>query len=161
MTSYLLDGAHPRDQILCKGPFGGFYLREVKRPILMLAGGTGLAPFLSMLGRLAEIRCRQPIHLIYGVTNDADLIEVDTLEAFSQSMDNFTFTTCVANPDSSHSRKGFVTHQIEPRHLYNGELDIYLCGPPPMVSAVQVFFREGGILPAGFHYERFAASGDA
>lgn len=160
MTSYLLDSARPGDQIFCKGPLGGFYLREVKRPILMLAGGTGLAPLLSMLGRLAEIGCSQPIHLIYGVTNDADLIEVDTLEALSQSMDHFTFTTCVASPDSSHSRKGFVTHQIEPRHLYDGELDIYLCGPPPMVSAAQAFLREGGISPAGFHYERFAASGD-
>ena len=36
------------------GPAGSFYLREIKRPLLLLAGGTGLAPFLSMLGKIAD-----------------------------------------------------------------------------------------------------------
>ena len=49
--------------------------------MLFLAGGTGLAPFLSMLGRLRALpRSGHPIHLVYGVTNDADLVEVAALE---------------------------------------------------------------------------------
>jgi benzoate/toluate 1,2-dioxygenase reductase subunit len=40
------------------GPYGSFYLRPVARPVLLLAGGTGIAPFLSMLDVLAAKRFR-------------------------------------------------------------------------------------------------------
>jgi benzoate/toluate 1,2-dioxygenase reductase subunit len=45
--------------------------------------------------------------------------------------------------------------------LNNGEVDIYLCGPPPMVNAVATALRERGITPAGFWYEKFIASQSA
>ena len=52
MTTYLRDRAQPGDRIEFNGPLGSFYLRELKRPALLLAGGTGLAPFLSMLEKI-------------------------------------------------------------------------------------------------------------
>ena len=55
------------------GPFGSFYLRNVTRPVLMLAGGTGIAPFMSMLQILEEKASEYPIRLVFGVTNDFDL----------------------------------------------------------------------------------------
>ncbi|MBL8444457.1 MAG: NADH oxidase, partial [Zoogloeaceae bacterium] len=42
--------------------------------------------------------------------------------------------------------------------LNDGDVDIYLCGPPPMVEAVAQYMRERDIKPASFHYEKFAAS---
>ena len=74
------------------GPAGSFYLREIKRPLLFLAGGTGLAPFLSMLGRIAETGSAHPVHLIYGVTNDEDLVGIEQLEAFAERIPDFTFS---------------------------------------------------------------------
>ena len=65
------------------GPVGSFYLRDIKRPLLFLAGGTGLAPFLAMLEEIGRTGSSQPIHLIYGVNTDADLVEVDKLVAFA------------------------------------------------------------------------------
>ena len=59
-----------RDQF--NGPLGSFYLREIKRPALFLAGGTGLAPFLAMLDKIGEATGSDyPVHLIFGVTNEA------------------------------------------------------------------------------------------
>ena len=58
MSGYLTERAKPGDKLTLKGPLGSFYLRDTKRPVLMLAGGTGLAPFLSMLGKVAETRLR-------------------------------------------------------------------------------------------------------
>jgi len=140
------------------GPLGSFYLREIKRPLLLLAGGTGLAPFTAMLEKIAEQGSAHPLHLIYGVTNDFDLVEMDKLEALAARIPNFTYSACVANPESSYPHKGYVTQHIEPKHLNDGEVDIYLCGPPPMVEAVSQFIREQGIAPANFYYEKFAAS---
>lgn len=158
MSSFLTSLAKSGDDMTLAGPLGSFYLRDIKRPLLMLAGGTGLAPFTAMLEKIAEQGSPFPLHLIYGVTNDADLVDMDKLEAFAQRIPNFTFTACVANPDSPYPHKGYVTQHIEPQHLNEGEVDIYLCGPPPMVEAVSQFIRERGIQPANFYYEKFAAS---
>ena len=146
------------DSLELTGPLGSFYLREIKRPLLLLAGGTGLAPFTAMLEKIAAEGCAHPLHLIYGVTHDHDLVELEKLEAFAARIPGFTFSACVASPESSYPHKGYVTQHIEPRHLNEGEVDIYLCGPPPMVEAVSAYIREQGIAPANFYYEKFAAS---
>lgn len=158
MSSFLTGLAKAGDAMILAGPLGSFYLREIKRPLLLLAGGTGLAPFTAMLEQIAERGSEHPLHLIYGVTHDIDLVEMDRLEAFAERIPNFTWSACVASPDSGYPRKGYVTQHIEPGHLNQGEVDIYLCGPPPMVEAVSQYIREQGITPANFYYEKFAAS---
>lgn len=158
MSSFLTGLAKAGDSMTLAGPLGSFYLREIRRPLLLLAGGTGLAPFTAMLEKIAEEGSAHPLHLIYGVTNDFDLVELDRLQAFAACIPNFTFSACVANPDSQHPLKGYVTQHIEPRHLNDGDVDVYLCGPPPMVEAVSQYIREQGITPANFYYEKFAAS---
>ena len=158
MSSYLTGAAQLGERMTLAGPLGSFYLRDIKRPVLMLAGGTGLAPFTAMLEKIAEQGSAYPLHLIYGVTIDADLVDMDKLESFAARIPNFTFAACVASAESSQPKKGYVTQHIEPGHLHDGNVDIYLCGPPPMVEAVNHFIRDQGIKPASFHYEKFAAS---
>lgn len=158
MSSFLTGLAKDGDAMTLAGPLGSFYLREIRRPLLLLAGGTGLAPFTAMLEQIAERGSEHPLHLVYGVTHDFDLVEMDRLEAFAARIPNFTFSACVASPESSYPHKGYVTQHIEPAHLNDGEVDLYLCGPPPMVEAVSQFIREQGITPANFYYEKFAAS---
>lgn len=158
MSSFLTGLAKAGDTMTLAGPLGSFYLREIRRPLLLLAGGTGLAPFTAMLEQIAERGSEHPLHLIYGVTHDFDLVEMDRLEAFAARIPNFTWSACVASAQSSYPRKGYVTQHIEPVHLNDGEVDIYLCGPPPMVEAVSQYIREQGITPANFYYEKFAAS---
>jgi benzoate/toluate 1,2-dioxygenase reductase subunit len=158
MSTYMAEKASVGDSITLRGPFGSFYLRDIKRPVLMLAGGTGLAPFLAMLEKIQQDGSEYPIHLIYGVTHDTDLVEMDKLEAFAEAIDNFSFSACVASEESSWPQKGYVTNHMQPGHLHDGDVDIYLCGPPPMVEAVNSYMQEKGIQPASFHYEKFAAS---
>ncbi|MBC3477316.1 benzoate 1,2-dioxygenase electron transfer component BenC [Pseudomonas taiwanensis] len=158
MSSFLCGLAKAGDSMSLTGPRGSFYLRPIQRPLLLLAGGTGLAPFTAMLERIAEQGSAHPLHLIYGVTNDFDLVELDRLQALAARIPNFTFSACVANPQSQYPRKGYVTQHIEPRHLNDGDVDVYLCGPPPMVEAVSQYIREQGITPANFFYEKFAAA---
>jgi benzoate/toluate 1,2-dioxygenase reductase subunit len=111
-----------------------------------------------MLEKIAEVGSAHPVHLIYGVTNDFDLVELDRLEALAASIPSLSYSACVASPDSQHPLKGYVTQHIEPRHLNDGDVDVYLCGPPPMVEAVSHYLRENGIAAANFYYEKFAAA---
>ncbi|MBZ9539017.1 ring-hydroxylating dioxygenase ferredoxin reductase family protein [Modicisalibacter tunisiensis] len=160
MSGYLTERAQVGDRLALTGPMGSFYLRDITRPVLMLAGGTGLAPFLSMLERLVQKKAdgeanEQPIHLIYGVNKDDHLVKVDALEHFAKELDNFTYATVVVDEASEHPRKGYVTHHMDAGVLHDGDIDVYLCGPPPMVDAVLRYFDEQGITPQSFYYEKF------
>lgn len=155
MSGYLTDRCKAGERLTLTGPMGSFYLREITRPVLMLAGGTGLAPFLSMLEQLAEKGCEAPVHLIYGVNQDDHLVKVDALEAFKERLPTFTYATVVVDEGSAHPRKGYVTHHMDAEVLHDGDVDVYLCGPPPMVDAVLKHFDAQGIAPQSFHYEKF------
>lgn len=159
MSSYLTGSAKPGDTLVLNGPKGSFYLRDITRPVMMLAGGTGLAPFTAMLDKIAAAGGSPfPVHLVYGVNTDTDLVDIDKLEAFAQAMPNFSYALVVVDPNSAQPKKGYVTNHLEAGQLHDGELDMYLCGPPPMVEAVNQYLRDKGIKPVSFHYEKFAAS---
>jgi benzoate/toluate 1,2-dioxygenase reductase component len=158
MSNWLASDARPGARMTFVGPQGSFFLRKIDRPVVMLAGGTGLAPILSMLEVLADEGTDQPVHLVYGVTQDGDLAERERIEALADRLPTLTWATTVADPDSAHPLKGYVTAHLRDEHLHAGDCDIYLCGPPAMVEAVRRFFVEKGVNPAHFHYEKFSAT---
>ncbi|WP_298960623.1 benzoate 1,2-dioxygenase electron transfer component BenC [uncultured Methylobacterium sp.] len=159
LPTYMRERAQVGAVLEFTGPLGSFYLREVRRSLLFLAGGTGLAPFLAMLEVLAHAGSAHAIHLIYGVTNDADLVLVEELEAFARRLPNFSFQCCVADETASYAHKGYVTRYIAAEHMNAGDVDVYLCGPPAMVDAVRNHMSEQGLSPANFFFEKFANSG--
>jgi benzoate/toluate 1,2-dioxygenase reductase subunit len=161
LMSNWLERAEIGTSLELTGPMGSFYLREVKRPLLFLAGGTGLAPFLSMLDVLAGENSQQPVHLIYGATRELDLVLVEKIEAYTRRLANFTYSTVVAEEASSHPRKGWVTQHMPADVLNGGNVDVYLCGPPPMVDAVRKHFDDNGVKPNSFHYEKFTPNAAA
>lgn len=155
MSSYLGERAQPGDAVTVTGPMGAFYLRPIERPQLWLAGGTGLAPFLSMLEQVAEQGSDHPIALYYAVTRAADLVELDRVNELAARIGNVTFLTILAAQEEAHDRKGFVTDHLTAADLNGGDCDVYLCGPPPMVDAVRAHFGKLGVEPASFHFEKF------
>ena len=159
LMSRFLREATPGVALTFSGPSGSFYLRDVKRPLLFLAGGTGLAPFLSMLGRIQQTGTQHPIHMVHGVTSDADLVGLAELAAYAAAIPGFTYRVCVADAASAHPDKGYVTRYVEPSHLNGGDADVYLCGPPAMVDAVRAHLAENGLAPANFYYEKFSPGG--
>jgi benzoate/toluate 1,2-dioxygenase reductase subunit len=158
MSSYLANAAKVGDAISFAGPFGSFYLRPLQRPLLLLAGGTGIAPFLSMLDVLDKQGFSQPVKMVYAVTNDHDLVELDHLDRIAAAHPQFEYITCVSSDASCHLRKGYATAHVEPGWVNGGEVDVYLCGPVPMVEAVRGWLDGLGVKPANFYFEKFSAS---
>lgn len=160
MSTYMRSKAKVEDFIMFSGPYGSFYLRPTVRPVLMLAGGTGLAPFLSMLLYLKDNPSEHPIRLAYGVNTNADLVELELLDEMKQALPDFDYFTCVVDTESGHPKLGYVTNHLQAEHLYDGEVDIYVCGPPPMVEGVRKWMSGIGITPKSFHFEKFSSANE-
>src|SRR5574337_198504 len=160
MSTYLTDRAAVGDEITFTGPHGSFFLRETEYPLLLLAGGTGLAPILSMLNKLRHDGSGRQAHLIYGVNTDEDLVELDKLSEAAAELPGLTWDYCVVDPASTATNKGpdkaYVMSLISPEHLHDGAASVYTCGPPPMVDAVRKYFVDVDSEPIAFYYEKFA-----
>jgi benzoate/toluate 1,2-dioxygenase reductase subunit len=156
MSTYLDERAQVGDALTFTGPHGSFFLRESDAPLLLLAGGTGLAPVLAILRTLEAGSSTRRMHLVYGVTTDDDLVEMDTIARLAGAIDGLTWDYCVADPATTAPNQGYVTGLMGPEHLHDGRAAVYLCGPPAMVEAVRTHVGELGVTPLGFYYEKFA-----
>ncbi len=145
MSGYLASRARPGDRLELSGPFGGFFLRAPVRPVLMVAGGAGLAPILAMLEALEG---RQPASVLFGAAAADRLFALDRLAASGAQV-----SIAVEAPGGEPSfHTGFVTDLIDPP---GRDLDAYVCGPPAMIDAAQARLRAAGVAGARIHCERF------
>lgn len=158
MSTFLTDSAKPGVEIEFEAPFGSFYLRPIDRPTLFLAGGTGIAPFLSMLRTLTAETLTHPLNMVYGVTRDEDLVGLDELEEARQRLPQFNYEFCLVESNNPDCKRGYVTEHIQAEWLNHGDYDAYLCGPVAMVDAVRKWQESSGQTAKNFYFEKFSAS---
>ncbi len=157
VSGYVSDTLKPGDVVRVSGPLGTAYLRRKHQgPVLCVAGGTGLAPILSVLrGAIAE-GMPNPVHLYFGVRSPRDVYGLDWLVEIGRSHPAFKLHVVVtAGGDPRNLRSGLVTEAIQ-QDL--GSLEgwrAYLCGSPPMVEAASVLARQKAIDPARIHADAF------
>jgi len=157
VSGYVADELKPGDAVRVSGPLGTAYLRRKHEgPMLCVAGGTGLAPILSILrGALAD-GMRNPVHLYFGVRSPRDVYGLDWLLELERRHAALKLHIVVTSGgDPREQRCGLVTEAIE-QDL--GRLDgwrAYLCGSPPMVEAATMLARQKGIAPAHIYADAF------
>ncbi len=158
MSDYVSGRAAVGDEMPVTGPFGRFYLRPPSRPVVMIAGGTGLAPMLSMLDNMVATGATdQPVHLLYGANTPDELFALDKLESYA-GISLATETAVVAPADGWDGNTGHVTALLRPGIINGGDCDFYLCGPPPMIEAAETWLLANGVEAAAIHAEKFLAS---
>jgi ferredoxin-NADP reductase/ferredoxin len=136
-------------RLLFTGPYGAFHLRRSDAPILMVAGGSGMAPMLAVLRQLAAEGCGRPIRFYYGARTEHDLFATDEIARLGGRLDDFAFTPVT---------EGFVHETIDEELAAP---DVYMCGPPPMLEAVESLLAGRGVDPARIFQDRFTTSADA
>ncbi len=159
MSDYLRDRAKPGDRIALRCSKGGFHLRPVVRPVLLVAGGTGLSAILAMAETLGADNT-QPVRLLYGVTAAEDLCKLDELKALEQRVPGLDVQAIVLQPDETWDGPvGVVTDLIDGTMLADGNADVYLCGPSAMIEASRAWLADNGFPRVGLYYEKFVPSG--
>jgi benzoate/toluate 1,2-dioxygenase reductase component len=162
MSDWLVNRAKVDDVLDVSGPYGSFFLREkVKAPHIMIAGGTGLAPMMSMIDTLRAAPGRKPKTLLsFGCQNAAGLFHMDALELRGHWMPTLDVRVCVEagdGPDGTHASNPVAV--IGKDETLDPESVAYLCGPPGMIEAARRHLEALGLDPANIHAEQFTASG--
>ncbi|WP_445160194.1 FAD-binding oxidoreductase [Mycobacterium sp. Dal123C01] len=161
MSNYLRDGAKPGDHIALRCSKGSFYLRPVVRPVILVAGGTGLSAILAMAESL-DADTAHPVYLLYGATSAEDLCKLEELTALRRRIAALELHVTVVRPDTKwDGQTGLVTDLLDERMLAGGDADVYLCGPGPMVESTRTWLDNNGFHRVGLYYEKFVPSGAA
>ncbi len=160
-SGLLASGLGVGDSLTLHGPLGGLRLRLSHRRVLMVAGGSGLAPFLSMLHNLERRNRPREIDLVFGARTRTDLYLVEELERLAAALPGFTFLPTISEPDTSpwNGDRGLVTEVISGRYASLDGYDAYLAGPPGMIEATIPVLTGLGVRPANVHFDAFVPSG--
>lgn len=156
MSDYLRQ-AEVGETLTITGPLGSFYSREINRQTLFFAGGTGIAPFISMLEKLNKEGNSETIKLFYGATIAENIVELDRVKGYT-NLDVMTYS-CVSNEQCNVFPSGYVTQWINKEELSAEVYDIYICGPNAMVDAVKSSLEENQINFENFYTEKFIPTG--
>jgi ferredoxin-NADP reductase/ferredoxin len=149
-STFLVQRAAPGERLIVHGPMGAFGLRESGlRPRWFVAGGTGLAPMLSMVRRMAEWGEPHPARLILGVNEETDVPRLDQLAEVRAALPDFIQQICVWHAgDTWTGTCGTPVDALAEALKDERQVpDVYVCGPPKLVDAVLQVARDAG-LPA-------------
>ncbi len=160
-TDLLFSGGLTGKTLKIHGPSGNFWLRESRAPLLAIAGGSGLAPLVSMLQDAAARNVGRPCLVLFGARTQADLYAREEFAALGQQWNGaFKFVPVLSdeptNTDWTGDR-GFVTARIAAyaKDYAGADAEAYLCGPPPMIDAALPLLRELGLHDDNLHFDKF------
>jgi len=160
-STFLRERAQPGDRLAVRGAMGGFGIREGSlRPRWFVAGGTGLAPMLSMLRRMDEYQEMQDARLFFGVNVESELFMLDEIDRLKAQLPQLQVDLCVWKPEGDwRGLRGTPADALRAALATSGlQPDIYVCGPPSLIRAAQSIVSEAGLPPEQFESERFASN---
>lgn len=162
-THFLFDKISEGDEITIDGPYGVAYLRnDSARDIVCIAGGSGLAPMVSIARGAEEsgLLKNRRLHFFYGARTVRDVCGEDMLRELGSFSTNINYIPVVSLPgadDAWQGETGFV-HDIIGRKLERNlkEYEYYFAGPPMMTQALQELLMVGHQVPFDqLHFDRF------
>lgn len=157
-SGYLHDVAQVGDELTLNGPHGDFTLRPTVAPALMLAGGSGISPFESILADAAARGVEKPMTLVFAGAGLRDLYDLDLLAGFEKKLPNFRFVPAlskVADDEAWTGEVGIVTEVALRLHPDMEGMEAYLCGSPGMIGACRECLTKAGVSPSKIYFDQF------
>jgi ferredoxin-NADP reductase len=145
----------PGDTIEIRPPLGMFVLRNPSREAILIATGTGIAPFRSILkARLNETS--QPFTLVFGVRHESHLMYREEFEEMARKHPHFRFLPTLSRPTGSwNGRSGHVQAHLKEAIGERRDMDVFLCGLKLMVDDVRNILKEMGFDRKQILFEKY------
>lgn len=140
------------------GPYGAFsFERGQAEAFVFLAGGIGITPMLSMLHTMRVRGDARPVWVFYANPAWSEASAREELEALEQDMALHVEHVLEHPPPGWPGATGLISEELLAQHLPDGaaRFSYFVCGPDPMMSAVETILRHRGVPSDQQHYERF------
>lgn len=161
-SNFFHDHVQQGSRLMVKAPSGHFHLMEEEPlPIVLIGGGIGVTPMLSILNAVLESGIKREVWLYYGVRNGSEHIMKEHLQALAKTHSNFHLHVCYSSPDEEdvkgidyqHSER--VSIPLLRVTLKLMRYQFYVCGPKPMMESLVPGLQEWGVDAIDIYYESF------
>lgn len=148
----------PGQRAYLDGPYGVFSVdRNLASSYVFIAGGIGITPIMSMLRTLADRSDERPLTLVYASKTWDEVIFREEIDRLCMRLTLRVIHVIEQPDDSWGGERGFVNAEILGRYVPKDrkEVDYFICGPDPMMDAVEEALTELEVPLGQIHSERY------
>ncbi|MEH7083643.1 NO-inducible flavohemoprotein [Neobacillus drentensis] len=166
VSNYLHDGVNQGDILKVSAPAGDFVLNTEKNtPVVLLSGGVGLTPMMSMLKTVVEVQPERKVTYVHAAANGNVHALRDEVEELSKldNVNSYFFYDSPTEEDRKNNRfdvEGYVTRDWLQEKVNAKDADFYFCGPVPFMKAINRSLKEIGVTEDRIHFEFFGPMGN-
>ena len=157
-TTWVFERLAEGDEVAFNGPYGEFRLSETDREMIWIAGGSGMAPFGSMVRHMKAQGLARPCRFFFGALGQDDLFLQDELRRMETELEGFRFIPALSAepPDSDWSgERGLITDVVDRNVAAGSPAEAYLCGSAGMIDAAIAVLQAKGIAEDRIFYDKF------
>ena len=159
-TTWVFKHLQEGDTVRIIGPMGDFQLHKGEGEIVMVAGGSGMAPMVSLLADMAKNGETRKATYFFGALTKKDMFYLDEMREFEKQLPNYKFVPALSAPEPGEKWDGEVGLITQPLEKYLKEIDIskaqgYLCGSPGMINACTAIMKKYGITADRIFFDPF------
>ena len=161
-SSYIFN-LKPGDKVTISGPYGEFFIKETDREMVYIGGGAGMAPMRSHLFHLFQtLKTGRKVSFWYGARSVREMFYDDHFKDLADQFSNFNYQVALSDAmeeDNWKGSTGFIHQVLHDEYLSKHddptEVEYYMCGPPPIINAVEGMLDSLGVEPGMIAYDSF------
>lgn len=160
-SNYFHDYVQVGTSLAVRAPSGHFYIDHDNSPVVLIGGGIGITPMLSMLNWIVAHQPEREVWLFYGVRNNSEVILKSHLQALSDRHPNFKLRICFSAPQPGDlikrdfHHRGRIDVALLRTELPLKPYNFYICGPTPMMESLVDALEDWGVPDTRIHFEAF------
>jgi len=160
-SNYFHDHIKVGSLLQVRAPSGHFHIDKSDAPVVLIGGGIGITPMLSMLNWCLANQTGREVWLFYGARNSQELVMKSLLETLASAYTNFHLWVCFSNPlpedivRRDYHHQGRVDINLLRTQLPLKPYHFYICGPTPMMESIVPALDDWGVPDTHIHFEAF------